>query len=243
MPRCIALFLLFVAAAADASDDGHGRSGPARELVVVHKNQVVAGNITQPPSDHFQTILGRALAQAMGRPVRFLGLPRNRMVSALEAGDGDILCGYLPEWLPGEMDWSRSFIPETDVVVSAPHAAAPKSIADLRGQRIGTVLGYRYPDFDRVLGKDFLRDDGPSESMSMKKMMTGRFDHVITTKIAVDNQIRHGALPHNVHVFVTRDFRTMCAVSRRGHVGVAELNAAIDKLERSGKLAGLQEKR
>lgn len=242
MSRCIAMLLYLFASAACASDAAGKSIAPPPALVVIYKIHSVAGAVTPPPPDHFQSALGRALAAAMGRPVRFLGLPRNRMVGALEAGEGDILCGYLPEWLPGALDWSRGFIPKTDVVVTAPGVVPPKSIKDLKQQRIGTVLGFRYPDFESALGKDFLRDDGASEAMSMKKMMAGRFDHVITTRIAVDTQIRQGVLPANVHVLVHKDMRTKCAVSRHGHVGVAELNAAIGAIERNGEFDKLQGK-
>ncbi len=236
MLRFIALILCFAVPAA------HAAAVPARELVVIHKTQIVAG-IAPKSDEHFQTSLGHALAEAMGRPVRFLGLPRKRLASALEAGEGDIVCGYLPEWLPGAFDWSRGFIPVGDVVVSAPGVAPPHAIEDLRGKRVGTVLGFRYPDFDTVLGKDFVRDDGLSESRSLQKMLAGRFDHVITTRITVNNQIRSGALPRNVHVLVTKDFLTMCAVSRHGHVTTADVNAAIDAIERNGTVDKLQRSR
>ncbi|MES2295853.1 MAG: hypothetical protein V4582_02370 [Pseudomonadota bacterium] len=242
MLRCIPRLILCCAVAPLHAAEAE-RADSARELVVLHKTQTAAAKLGQPNEQHFQTLLGRALAEAMGRPVRYLSLPRNRLVGALEAGEGDILCGYIPQWLPGAIDWSRGFIPVTDVVLASPRVVAPRTLEDLRGKRIGTVLGFHYPDFESALGADFRRDDGPSESMSMKKMMAGRFEYVITTKVATDTQIRRGLLPRNVHVLVTREFRTMCAVSRRGRVTVAELDAAIDGIERNGSFEKLQSAR
>lgn len=216
-----------------------GRADAPRELVVVVKAQVLPSRGGKPAGGHFQAALGRALAAATGRRARLLELPRNRLAAALEAGDGDILCGYLPAWMPGEVDWSRAFIPVTDVVVSSNRVPALRAIEELKGKRIGTVLGFRYPDFEQALGADFARDDGPSESISLQKMMAGRFDYAITTAATVHTQTVRGVLPPNAHVLVVREIKTMCAVSRRGHVTPAEVNAAIDAIERSGELEKL----
>ncbi len=233
--RLFALLLFFVAWTGHAAAGPEQPSAP-RELVVITKAQVFPATGSKPAGEHFQTSLGRALATAMGRPVRFLELPRNRIVAALVAGDGDILCGYLPQWMPGALDWSRAFIPETDVVVSSKRVPALRAIGDLKGKRIGTVLGFRYPDLEQALAGDFVRDDGPSESLSLKKMIAGRFDYVITTRATVNTQTARGTLPPDAHVFVIKEFRTMCAISRRGHATAAELNAAIDAIEHSGEL-------
>jgi ABC-type amino acid transport substrate-binding protein len=235
--RCFAVFLLLLACTGYAA--GAGGKPPPRELVVVTKVQVFPTQVRRPVGEHFQKSLGRALATAAGRPVRYLELPRNRMTAALEAGDGDILCGYLPAWLPGALDWSKPFIPVTDVVVSSDRVPALHAIGELKGRRVGTVLGFRYPDFEQALGAGFVRDDGPSESVSMQKMVAGRFDYVIATMATVHTQTERGVLAPNANVLVVKDFKTMCAISRRGHVTPAELNAAIDIIERSGELERL----
>jgi polar amino acid transport system substrate-binding protein len=236
--RLFALSLVLLACTSHAAA-GADRKEPPRELVVVTKVQVFPTQVRRPAGEHFQKSLGRALAVAAGRPVRFLELPRNRMTAALEAGDGDLLCGYLPAWLPGALDWSKGFIPVTDVVVSSDRVPALHAIAELKGKRIGTVLGFRYPDFEQALGAGFVRDDGPSESLSLQKMIAGRFDYVIATMATVHSQTERGVLPPSANVLVVRDFKTMCAISRRGHVTPAELNAAIDIIERNGELERL----
>lgn len=237
--RLFALSLAILACFCHAAAAGADAPAAPRELVVITKAQIFPTKGPKPAGEHFQRSLGRALAAASGRPVRFLELPRNRLVAALEAGDGDILCGYLPAWMPGALDWSRAFIPVTDVVVSSDRVPALRAIGELKGKRIGTVLGFRYPDFEQALGAGFVRDDGPSESLSMQKMIAGRFDYVIATMATVHTQTERGVLAPNANVLVVRDFKTMCAISRRGHVTPAELNAAIDTIERSGELERL----
>ncbi|UMR33035.1 hypothetical protein MJ904_13215 [Massilia sp. MB5] len=50
--------------------------------------------------------LGEALAQQLGRRAQFLAMPRKRIAQTLEAGRADVLCMYMPEWLPGSFYWS-----------------------------------------------------------------------------------------------------------------------------------------
>ncbi|MFL6656690.1 MAG: substrate-binding periplasmic protein [Massilia sp.] len=213
--------------------------GNTGELVVIHKRQAVPAGSKQVVGEHFQTALAVALGNAMGRTVRFLDLPRNRFVAALEDNSGDLLCGYLPEWLPGAMDWSKPFIPVTDILLSSGRVKAPRSIAELKGKRIGTTLGFRYPDLERVLGNDFVRDDALSESMSMVKMVAGRFDYVLGTLPTVEHQRRSGVLPASAKVLVLKEFQTQCAVARHGNVTLAQVNAAIDQISRDGELEKL----
>jgi len=143
----------------------------------------------------FQTLLGTALAHHMGRKVRFIGLPRKRMAAALVAGEGDILCGFTPEWMPGALEWSHPFIPVGDVLLSSANVPAPTRIEELKGKRIGTVLGFSYPDVEKKLGADFVRDDAPSPPLSLRKWSLGRSDYVLAPRSAVDKMIAAGSLP------------------------------------------------
>ncbi|MES2072555.1 MAG: transporter substrate-binding domain-containing protein [Pseudomonadota bacterium] len=212
----------------------------AAELVVIQREETSQNLADFAAGGRFQTKLGEMLAERMGRSPRFLDLPRKRMIDALESGDGDILCGYLPEWLPGAFDWSRPFIPVVQVVISASRAQRPLAISDLRGKRIGTVLGFSYPELEQELGKDFLRDDGPSMDSSLRKLAAGRFDHMVTTTSVLNAHLKQGDLPLPLHPpLVVKEFNTQCAVSRRGRIKLDELNKAIDSLAKSGELARL----
>ncbi|NVM78132.1 ABC-type amino acid transport substrate-binding protein [Duganella sp. SG902] len=189
----------------------------------------------QPPSV-FQDRLGAALARQLGRPVQYLQLPRTRLMRALESGEGDILCSYLPEWLPGDVDWTQAFIPISEVVVSSPRVKPPASVADLRGKRLGTVLGFRYPELEKIIGKDYIRDDAPSTALSIRKWQARRFDYLIAPRYVVDRHMADGSLPPGSHVLTVYEVNSKCAVSRKSQVSVAEFNSAIEALEKSGEL-------
>lgn len=191
----------------------------------------------------FQNELGAALARQLGREVRYVQLPRTRVMGALESGEGDIQCSTLPEWLPGEVDWTRAFIPVSEVVASSPRVKPPSSLAELRGQRFGTVLGFRYPEVDRVLGQDYIRDDAPSTALSIRKWKAGRFDYLITPRTMIEREMALGTLPRGTHIMSIYEVKTMCAVSRKSKISVAEFNSAIEAMEKSGELARMLKQR
>jgi ABC-type amino acid transport substrate-binding protein len=188
------------------------------------------------PPTVFQDKLGAALARQLGRKVEYVKLPRNRIMAALESGDGDILCSYLPEWLPGDVDWTQAFIPISEVVVSSPRVKAPATVEDLRGKRLGTVLGFRYPELEKTLGQDYIRDDAPSSALSVRKWLAGRFDYMVVPRTVLDKQVSAGRMPAGYHVMTVYEVKTMCAVSRKSKISAADFNSAIDALDKAGEL-------
>jgi hypothetical protein len=96
---------------------------------------------------------GLALAAKLGREAHFLLLPRKRIAMALESGQADLLCLYLPPWLPGKFNWTRGFFPVSEVVVTDTAVPQPRRLRDLRGQPVATVLGYYYPELDAALAR------------------------------------------------------------------------------------------
>jgi len=233
-------FFLRIQATAICSFFIAGFPAAAAELVFIQKEETVQK--TGAAGGRFQTALGKALAERMGRTVRYLDLPRKRFSDALESGEGDVLCGYQPEWMPGAFDWSRPFIPVVEVLVTAARVPAPAALSDLKGKRIGTVLGFIYPELDKALGKDFVRDDAPSTNSSLRKLMAGRFDYMITTMPMINSQLNDGEVSVPLHPpLVIKEVQTQCAVSRHGNVKLEELNKAIEALLKSGEFAKLQQ--
>ncbi|MYM23530.1 transporter substrate-binding domain-containing protein [Duganella sp. FT135W] len=188
------------------------------------------------PVTEFQDTLGAALARQLGRKVEYVKLPRNRIMAALENGDGDVLCSYLPEWLPGDVDWTRAFIPISEVVVSSPRVKAPATVAELRGKRLGMVLGFRYPELEKILGQDYIRDDAPSAALSVRKWLAGRFDYLVVPRNVIDKQLSKGALPRGYHILTVYEVKTKCAVSRKSQISAADFNNAIEALDKAGEL-------
>lgn len=184
--------------------------------------------------------LGQLLARQLGRELQMLALPRKRLLSELLQGRVDGACAYLPEWLPGPLQWSRPFFLQEYAIVSRADAPVPVSLESLRGQRLGTVLGFVYPELEAALGVDFLRDDAPDANASLRKLAAGRLQHVAVSQRLLGYLRRSGQFSAEVHPpLPVGEMRTQCALAPGAGVSLQQLNQAIDAIERNGSLAAL----
>jgi len=175
--------------------------------------------------------LGQALASELGKQASFRVLPRKRISSSLQNGDADLVCLYLPEWLPGPFRWSRPFLPNADLLVTRRDQPRPGSIAALAGQSIGTIHGFRYPELEARLGSNLVRDDAPNASSNLKKLEAGRTHHAAVNQLYLHYQQKLGQLPVALHPpLVLNSYRAGCALSRHSRISLPQLNRAIARL-------------
>lgn len=217
-----------------------GAAPPPRPLVLlvetsalmpqarIEGNQVVEG---------LHLDLGRALGRRLGRDVVTKPVPRKRLAEALQRGEGDLLCDYQSDWLPGSFAWSRPFIPDQALLVTAASAPAPASLAALAGQPVGTVLGYVYPEMSDALRDGFRRDDAPDAVVNLRKLERGRVQHALTGRRVLDYQRRTGQFTLALHPpLVVSEVLAQCALSPASPVSLAALNKAIQGLVGDGEL-------
>lgn len=220
------------------------RAGAA-DLVVLIKQKNLQGRQEPMAGKEFQKGLGELLAEQLKRKPVFRYLPRKRLAMALAAGEADILCGYTSEWLQGDFVWSKPFIPVADIVITNSSVSRPLTVADLSGQKIGTILGYGYPELEQALGERFVREDSLTGQQALRKLILHRFEHVVLSRSSLDYFLRHegpGAAALSIHPpLVVRDAATQCALSPRSQVSLDELNAVIAHIVKQGMLSRLIE--
>jgi ABC-type amino acid transport substrate-binding protein len=180
--------------------------------------------------------LGRALANKLHRELVVEVLPRKRLAHALESGRADILCTYQPEWLEGRHQWTQAFFPQSELLVSSRAVPAPHALSDVRGQPVGTVLGFSYPEMEQALGSGFVRSDAPLAAANLQKFKLGRVRHVIVDKAFYDYQLRQGLAIDAFPPLVIKYQLTRCALSTHSSVSLAEADAAITQLLREGAI-------
>lgn len=197
--------------------------------------------------DHFRLIeginkdVGEALARALGRQPRFLTLPRKRIAPALERGEADILCGYMPAWLEGTFRWSQPFMTQVEVVLTDRSAVRPPLVGALAGQPIGTVFGFHYPQLEQELGVAFVRADAPSVELNLVKLAAGRLNHMAAIQSWVDYQQREGTIKRPLHApLVVATHRTRCALSTLSQIAPAELDRALTRLQADGTISAIE---
>jgi len=224
-----------------------GAQGPAvRPLVMA------VDNATEMPMARIQgnrvlegmTLeLGQLLARPLQREPRFVAVPRRRLAEALLRGEADLVCGYLPAWLPGPLRWSQPFFQQSEWLLTRADVPAPQRLADLRGQPIGTILGFVYPELSEALGGGFVREDAPNAAANLRKLAAGRMNHASASSRVLRHMQKEGLFQAALHPpLVVASYTTQCALSPSSPVGVEALNQAIDRLERDGSLRALYQR-
>lgn len=181
--------------------------------------------------------LGALLAQRMGREIRYLAVPRKRVTETLERGQGDLVCTFKPAWLPGPLQWSQAFFRQSEVIATRRAVSRPRRLEDLRGQRIGTVLGFVYVELEQTLGKDFVREDAPNALANLRKLAAGHLSHAVVEGRLLSHTLREGRLTLELHPRLeVGSLLTQCALSSRSSIPLIELDRAIDRILQDGSL-------
>ena len=183
---------------------------------------------------------GDALAHEMGMAPQYLLLPRKRVEAALGDGSADLLCDLRPEWLDGkDWTWSQSVFSNSMIIASRSDTAPLARLSQLAGQRIGTILGYRYPEVEDQLGmRQFRRDDAATDDLNTNKLLNERFSYIMSNSLYYDYQrkVHPAGARLNPAVFKVRAFDTYCALPPDGRIGVARVNRAIGAIRKRGEM-------
>lgn len=207
---------------------------------------LVDGSIEMPQAlfkdgqavDGLQVQLAQEIGRRLGRSVRFHLVPRRRVAPMLVEGqEADLICNYLPGWLPGPLQWSRAYLDDADLLVTAARRPPLTRLQDAAGQPIGTVSGFLYPEVESGLGIGFVRDDAPNAIATLRKLALGRVDHALVGRVTFEYLVRRGDVPLELHppLVVTR-FKTACALSPRSSLRLAQLDAALAAMQADGTL-------
>jgi len=185
-----------------------------------------------------------ALAQAMGRKSELSLVTRYRLDGYLLSGKMDALCYTSKAWASNQnkLDFSKPLFLKREVIIGP--APMPKTLKDLEGRTIGTMLQYVYPKLDPLFeSKKLIREDSLSEEANLKKLLNGRIHYVVTDEIFIDYfGVENPRINRKRDRLFMQEYPIACSISRKGHITVKELNAAIDELHASGKLESMFKK-
>lgn len=209
-------------------------SSTAMPMALIADSQVIGG---------IHRDVGLAIARELHAQPVFILLPRKRIPVALQQGKGHIACHFLPEWLPGEFDWSEPFMPNALLLLSNAWVPRPGSVAELRRVPIGTVLGFVYPDVERVLGADFVREDAVDATRNLLKFDAGRSNHALTGEVFLRYQQGRNKLALGVqNPLVVKRYLASCAVSRATPYPLAQINRAIHSVRERKEMDAIYDK-
>lgn len=189
---------------------------------------------------------GDALAHELHYTPRYLPVPRKRVEEPLLAGHADLLCDLRPEWLERkDWQWSEAIFSNTQIIASRADTPAIRRLAQLDQLRIGTILGYHYPQLEQALGEPlsqhFVRDEAGTDDLNLAKLLRHRFAYMVTNALYFDYQLKTN--PERAHLnpasYPVMAFDTYCALPPRGKLELASVNRAIQALKRRGAIQSM----
>jgi polar amino acid transport system substrate-binding protein len=179
------------------------------------------------------------LAQRLGYKARFHTVPGKRVALALTRHDADGECFVIPAWIDDHFNWSRPAIPAAGAIVAHTNAPAIKALESQANELLGTVLGYRYPELDTILGDSLLRDDAPSVQHTLAKLAAGRTRYAVVDKMTTEHYLRaHPTAPLRIAFTYVR-FKASCTFSLASPVRVAEVVRVLGEMVEDGTIDGI----
>ena len=180
--------------------------------------------------------LGDTIAKRLGRQARFVSVPSKRVGLELARGAADSVCYVMPDWIDGDFNWTRPLVPNVLLLIAQPDAPVVHTLADLKGQRVGTVLGYRYVMLDAALGAQFMRDDAPSIQHLLGKFGVARSPYALVEQTTLAYRVRTD------HAFRARTdltiatFKARCAFSRTSKIPFADVERVAGAIASDGSI-------
>lgn len=186
--------------------------------------------------------IGREIAKRIHRPVSFELLPRGRLDSRLASGQIEMVC-YDNELWAGEYakhyHWSQPIFSQSDYIVSLRSdkaAAKVRSLDNLKGKRIGTVLNFVYPALTPYFENGSLqREDAGSGAANLEKLFAQRIPFIVLNNLEYKYyESKYSRLQKAPLEIDSVDVK--CAVSKNSDLKIEQINAAIQDMQKSGKL-------
>ncbi len=161
-------------------------AGPSVRAGIVH-NQTVPFAIISP-SGHLvgglQKLTFDEVAARLRGQGQFVVWPRERLATALNAGDIDMACFIDMNDLPDAnlVDWSHALLYSQQIIVRRQVSSQSDPVVL---HRIGTEFGVQYPVFEQAFRqRQILRSDSAALTSNLQRLIHKRVDGVLTTDLA-----------------------------------------------------------
>ena len=183
-------------------------------------------------------------ARRLDRPPRFEQVPRKRIGESLISGMTDMYCGLNPAWVDEapKLLWSPPLFTERDIFVSLKQRGSPiTGFADLRGQRIGTILGYQYSNtMEKMFSENIsVRDDAPRIDNNIERLENGWIDDVLDSDIVIYYNMKSRKWMDRFvpSVLVESEHSLYCALANKPELAKPEIAAAFAAMLQDGTMA------
>lgn len=196
--------------------------------IVRIENGVLTGGIIKD--------FGDALAKRLGRRALYVSVDGGAVSPVLTSGRADALCYVMPAWIDGDYHWSTPFLPDTEMLIARGDAPAVGSLRGLRNKPVGTVLGYRYPRIEQVLGEGFVRVDAANMDQNIERILIGKAQYALIGDTTLAYLQRGHPELHLRRELMFFSFKAQCAFSRKSSQLFEQANSAIDAMLKDGSI-------
>lgn len=192
----------------------------------------------------------RQVMQRIGHEPRFLFYPVNRLQAMLRRGDLDLNYADSPLWnSPEELQrfvFSKPYLEVSEhLYFLAGHPAAPASLGELNGLRIGMVRGYSYPALDPALASGRLGKLETSKDLELLNLLQRkRVDAVamvddLFAYLVMHQELDPALFRRGAHL---SDAPLAIKLQPRHAAWIPQIDAAIEQLLQSGEVARIKQR-
>lgn len=186
--------------------------------------------------------LGEALAKELGATPQFIIVSRKRVEQNIESNKVDIHCNANPLWYgnASRLGWTQELYPQVERLIALKSDTPVRRIDELSGKRIGTTRGFHYPAVETLwANSQATRVDEARIELLMKSLQKKLIDVAIHSELEFAYWARSypfEASKVEMLPVVISTMPTMCAVAPASQYSVAQLNQAIARLHKNGRL-------
>lgn len=181
--------------------------------------------------------IANEIGQQLNRVPTFSMTSRGRIDLQLLEGKSDLSCYARKEWVKSPQDfyWSDELYNVENLVVFKKSAPPISKISDLKKKRIGTLVNYKYPEVDQVLGANsYQADTTINMTANFEKLMKDRVQYIFTDSMYYYNLKDDFLLNYKVELdkFTVSKFPILCRLSKKSSISLSQLNEAIKVLRK-----------
>lgn len=175
-----------------------------------------------------------ALEKHVGHKIEILILPKYRIRDYYEKNLIDFNCYTTPTWAgpaSANFQWSDEVFEIKNMIVT--NGSTIKSLEDLKGQRIGTVLKYNYPTLEEAFksGK-VLRDDAANEEANLNKLESDRYKYAVADNYHLAYYLKNrGRSRINPVGYTIERISVRCWVRKGSSLKLSTLNKALAEIK------------
>ena len=127
--------------------------------------------------------MSMAIAEEAGFVAKLISLPRKRIEGFLVEGKIDAQCHTNPAWYQHpDLVWSEALYRDSDVVISNHNFASLNEFFDSKRFKLGTVLGYKYPEIAPYFASgNIKRFNSTTSKGSFARFIRGELDGFVTS--------------------------------------------------------------